>query len=89
MDDTITYLNTDLCLISEHDLTPLAQVFEAAGVPPMYGLTVGDDGKNYASFNTKLSYREPEPNITAMLAVIESLPAPIRHVWDRLRQPRV
>lgn len=75
------YSNTDLDLISTVDLTALASAFEAANVPPTY-VTRGDDGLWYATFETDTQYTEPEPNIAAMLSVIESLAGPIRSVWD-------
>lgn len=82
MFNTITYLNTDLCLESKNDLAALVHAFRAGDVPPMYDTVVGDNGTSYATFETTESYREPEPNIAAMLAVVESLEPPVRLIWD-------
>jgi hypothetical protein len=81
MDNTICYLNTDLDLASAEDLTALAAAFEAGGVPPLH-LTDGADGLWLATFETNTQFAEPEPNIAAMLAIIESLARPLRSVWD-------
>jgi hypothetical protein len=81
VDGAITYLNTDLDLISAGDLTPLAEALETAGVPPLH-VTQGDDGHWYATFEADKQFAEPKPNIAAMLAVIESFTGPHRSVWD-------
>ncbi len=80
MDGVISYLNTDLDLTSADDLTALAAAFEAAGVPPLH-VTHGEDGLWYACFETDEQHAEPESNIAAMLAVVESLAPPLRAVW--------
>lgn len=87
MDGKITYLNTDLDLVSEHDLTALTAEFEAGEFWTLR-TTLGDDGLWYATIETEQRHEEPEPNIAAMLNVIESLAAPLRLIWDncRLRQ---
>jgi len=76
----ITYLNTDLDLTSADDLTALAAEFEAAGVSPLH-VTLGEGGLWYACFETDEQHAEPESNIAAMLAVVESLAPPLRAVW--------
>jgi hypothetical protein len=81
MDDTISYLNTDLDLISADELNALARAFEAGGVEPLH-VTLGHDGLWYATFETDKGHDEPEPNIAAMLAVVESLTEQLRSVWD-------
>lgn len=81
MDDVITYLNTDLDLTSACDLTTLTQAFEIGGVPPLH-MTRGDDGLWYATFETAEHFSEPQLNIAAMLDVVESLPDPLRSIWD-------
>ncbi len=81
MDDRITYLNTDLDLCSPDDLTALAKAFEACGVRPLH-VTCGDDGRWYAKFETREQHAEPEPDIAAMLAVVELLTEPLRSTWD-------
>lgn len=81
MHNTISCLNTDLDLTSAHELTAVAAIFEAGGVPPLH-VTRGDDGLWYATFETDEQHTEPEPNIAAMLAVVESLVGPLRSDWD-------
>ena len=80
MDGLTGYLNTDLDLTSVDDLPRLAAAFEAAGVPPLH-VTHGEDGLWYACFETGAQHAEPEPNIAAMLTVVESLAPPLRAVW--------
>lgn len=87
MDDRIRYLNTDLDLTSTSDLTALAAAFEAHGMLPLH-VTPDPDGLWHARFETGEQHEEPEPNITAMIAVAESLAEPLRAVWAgcRLRE---
>lgn len=80
MDGVITYLNTDLDLVSDDDPTPLASALESGGVFPLH-ITRGEDGQWYATFETEEQYSEPEANIAAMLAAVESLDASLRSVW--------
>lgn len=80
MDGVIQYLNTDLDLISADDLTALAAAFEAARITPL-DVWRGEDGLWYARFETDEQHTEPEPNIAAMLAVVESLASPLRSIW--------
>jgi hypothetical protein len=80
VDGVISYLNTDLDLTSAGDLTELAAAFEAAGVSPLH-VTQSEDGLWYACFETDEQHAEPETNIGAMLAVVESLAPPLRAVW--------
>jgi hypothetical protein len=82
VDNVITYLNTDLDLVSEGDLTALAAAFEAGAVRASH-VTQVDGGLWYATFNTDEQHTEPEPNISAMIAVIESLSESFRSDWDR------
>jgi hypothetical protein len=81
MDETICYINTDLDLASDDDLTALAAAFKAQGVSPLH-LTRGDNGLWYATFEVYSEHEEPEPDISAMLAVVESLGEPLRAVWQ-------
>ena len=84
MDGIIGYLNTDLDLTSADDLTALANAFKAGGVPPLHVTRGdGDGGLWYACFETSDQHAEPEPNIAAMLAVVESLAPPLRSAWSR------
>ncbi len=80
MGGKISYLNTDLDLISCKDLTPLSEVFESRGVFPLH-VTRGEDGCWYATFETLDQHTEPEPNIAAMVAVAESLRKQHRTAW--------
>ena len=80
MDGTICYLNTDLDLTSSDDLTALSAFFESRGVFPLH-VTHGDEGLWYATFETQDQHTEPEPNITAIVAVAESLGEAHRPVW--------
>ena len=82
MDGLITYLNTDLDLISDSDLTALASALETGGVFPLH-VTRGEDGRWYATFETDKQHTEPEANIAAMLTVVESLDASLRSAWAR------
>jgi hypothetical protein len=83
MDNTICYLNTDLVLISDSDLTELADALNAHKLHLMgHAVVQGDDGRSYANFETREQHSEPEANIAAMLDVVESLPAPLRSAWD-------
>jgi hypothetical protein len=75
-----TYRNTDLDLTSADDLTTLAVAFEAGGAPPLH-VTRGEDGQWYATFETDEQHSEPEPTISAMLTVVESLEPSLRSVW--------
>jgi hypothetical protein len=74
------YLNTDLDLISPHDLTALAATFEAQGMCQLH-LSRGDDGLWRASFETASQYQEPEPNIAELLGAAEGLPAAAISDW--------
>ena len=80
MDGVIGYLNTDLDLTSADDLMALAAAFEAGEVFPLH-VTLGEDGKWYACFETEGQHTDPEPNIAAMLAVVEALAPPLQTVW--------
>jgi hypothetical protein len=81
MDNRITYCNTDLDLTSVDDLRELAAAFKAAGVFSLH-VTKVDDGLWYACLETDHQYVEPEPNIDAMVAAVESLPPTLRATWD-------
>jgi hypothetical protein len=75
------YLNTDLDLTSAEDLGLLAGAFDASGVFPLH-VTRGDDALWYATFEVLGEHAEPEPSIEVMLSVVESLPGPLRSVWN-------
>lgn len=82
MDNKICYLNTDLDLRCRETLTALAGAFESRGAFALH-VTENDDGLWYATFETNLQHTEPEANIAAMLAVVESLSDALRGVWNR------
>lgn len=71
-DGAIRYLNTDLDLTSDADLTALAAALEARGVFALH-VTRADEGHWHAGFETVEQHPEPEANIAAMLTVLESL----------------
>jgi hypothetical protein len=79
-DGVIQYINTDLDLTSREDLTALASTFEAGGVFPLQ-VWRDKDGMWCACFETSHTHTEPDSNIAAMLAVVDSLPPPLRSVW--------
>jgi len=80
MDGFIGYRNTDLDLTSADDLTAIAAAFETNGVHPLH-VTLGDDRRWYAIFETREQHAEPEPNIAAMLAVVETFSPALRSAW--------
>jgi hypothetical protein len=84
LDGVISYLNSDLDLISSNDLNALAAALEKGGVFPL-GIRQGNDGQWWVTFETKKYHAEPEPNISAMLAVVETLPGALRLVWDNCK----
>jgi hypothetical protein len=84
VDDTISYLNTDLDLTSADDLTALVGAFEVHGADVLH-LTHSDDGLWYTTIEiieTSGPEHQPEQNIAAMLAVVESLGKPLRVIWS-------
>lgn len=87
MKETTHYLNTDIDLIAEQDLTLLVQVLEVSGFYALHA-GVGDDGKWYATLEINeaaedaLHQREPELTIVAMLNALEVLDASARAIWD-------
>lgn len=80
MEGRMTYLNTDLDLVSKHDLTALATFFESRGMW-LLPVTHGNDGLWYATFEMHTDDTEPEPHIAAMLSVAESLKEPYHTTW--------
>ncbi|MBI3409074.1 MAG: hypothetical protein HY040_12060 [Planctomycetes bacterium] len=85
LDGTICYLNTDLDLISPNDLTALAAAFDSRHVFALHVIR-GEDGFWHATFETGDSHAEPELNIAAMVAVIESFGKRHRTVWQHCTQ---
>jgi hypothetical protein len=83
VDGTICYLNTDLELVSLDDLSTLALEFEARGAITLQ-LYRGEDARWHAWFEvSSFDDSEPEPTISALLAMVESLPAPLQVIWSR------
>ena len=81
MDGLIHYINTDICLTSGADLKLLLLAFKAGGLRPLSEVTIGDDGQGYIVLETVERHTEPESNIAAMLAVIESFGEELQAVW--------
>lgn len=87
MKATTCYLNTDLDLVAEQDLTLLVQALEANGFYSLHA-GVGDDGKWYATLEINevaddaLHLRQPELTIVVMLDAIEALDTTARALWD-------
>jgi hypothetical protein len=79
--NVIQYLNTDLDLVSDTDLTTLAAALESRG---LFALHVDrrDDGLWHASFEVNLCGSQPETTIGLMLYIIESLDEPLRQTWQ-------
>jgi hypothetical protein len=77
---TICYLNTDLDLTSPSDLTALAAAFEARGLRSLH-VACGEDAQWYATFENAGRQTDPEQDIAAMVAVVESLGEPHRSAW--------
>lgn len=83
MDGKIHYLNTDLDIVSEKDLTQLDAAMRAGRVEPLH-VTHCDDGLWRAIFETKeLCIDEPEKSIAIMLTAIESFDTKTRRIWSQ------
>lgn len=82
MNETISYLNTDLDLTSADDLTGLAAAFDAQRVFPLH-VTRAEDGRWHATFETHDSHEQPEADIAVIMAAVESLSERMRAVWSR------
>ena len=81
MDGLITYLNTDLDLVSAEDLSELAAALETLGVPPLH-VGEGGDGRWHGTFETTEHFDDVEPNVAAIVTAIESLPPALRATWN-------
>ncbi|MFI0398746.1 MAG: hypothetical protein ACH34X_06675 [Thiolinea sp.] len=87
MKETARYLNTDLDLIAEQDLTLLVQALETSGFYSLHA-RVGDNGKWYATLEINeaadeaLHLRQPELTIVLMLDAVEALDASARALWE-------
>lgn len=78
---TFNYLNTDMDLESNHDISVLADVFQKQGIVLILHVTRAENGKWYASFETHQQYPDPEANICGFLNQIEGLNSDARTVW--------
>ena len=81
VDNIISYLNTDLDLASAEDLHPLVDALQSAALFAL-SVTLGQDGRWYATLETEADHAEPETNIDSMLAAIEALDVVNRKRWD-------
>jgi hypothetical protein len=79
--NTIRYLNTDLDLASADDLRALAAALDARGLLPLH-VARAEDGLWHATFETGEQHEAPESNVAAMIAVVESLAAPLLAAWS-------
>ena len=81
-DRALSYVNTDLDVISASDVTTLAAAFEAGGMVALH-VDRREDGLWYGRFETEGQFDEPERNIAAMMAVVEALRGPLLAVWAK------
>lgn len=78
----INYINTDLDLVSPHDLTPLAAALEIMGISHI-NLRKKEDGYWYATLETLTNHAEPEVALTEMLNAVETLSAEVYNLWSQ------
>lgn len=83
-EESILYLNTDLDLVADQDLTELASALESRGLC-VFHVVKGEDSLWYARFETDVQADEPERTIEIMVAALESLPEELRSVLRRCR----
>ncbi|MEM6256319.1 MAG: hypothetical protein AAF821_25680 [Cyanobacteria bacterium P01_D01_bin.156] len=79
VESKIRYLNTDLELVSDSDLTSLVAVVEARDLCILH--CAQHEGLLYANLELLSQYGEPETTVAEMLIVIESLDAVSRAIW--------
>ncbi|MDP5008618.1 MAG: hypothetical protein NWQ13_06460 [Glaciimonas sp.] len=82
------YINTDLCLCSTIDLTPLADAITTENLLCL-GVHRSDDGfynVAFEAFNTSGNYATPEESINALLDAIDTLPASLKSIWQTCEQ---
>ena len=78
----IKYINTDLDLIGEHDISALAAALCVGRMHALYLQQVAE--KHWEGhFETTDQFTEPEDNINDMVTVIEGLGPALRNDWDR------
>jgi hypothetical protein len=78
---TVHYINTDLDLVSQSDLTALAAALEAQGFLALH-VGHGPDLRWRGCLETDVQYTGPEPNISAMVDAIENLNPSILRDWQ-------
>ena len=74
------YLNTDLDLASAADLTLLTEAFVLAGFIVLNS-TQSDEGIWYATFETGMSFDDPDCSISAFLDFLDSLKVELQALW--------
>ena len=88
----IAYINTDLDLVSEQDLTPLVVAMDARGVTALLAewqraddrrVLPQADGCWHLTFEHAQDFGEPAGAISALLDAIESLPGEAHDLWSR------
>jgi hypothetical protein len=80
----IRYLNTDLEIVSDADIRPLVEAFEARGVHSLY---LGETEAGWrATLETYDEGGTPETTILALLTAVKALPIPMRKVWAACRK---
>ena len=72
----IHYLNTDLDLMSSHELTSLHAALEKRGLNSLHRAQAGD-GLWRASFETEKQFSEPDANIVDICKILEGLDGPV------------
>jgi hypothetical protein len=77
----LSYLNTDLDLVSGEDLSPLAQHFGSAGLSVLHCGQDPSTGQFRACVEAGGELASPEESIEAILPVIESMPEEHRSAW--------
>ena len=80
MSQPIRYLNADLDLVSPTDFDALVRALRDGGV---YALDaeLAEDGLWHGTFETDDSYDQPDANLNAFLAVVETFMPPLREQW--------
>ncbi len=77
-----TFLNTDLDVVSDRDLTVLVDAFARGGVVhALCDAERGDDGEWSMTFEAFASPHTPESTTRALLDAIEALDGPARDLW--------
>jgi hypothetical protein len=75
------YLNTDLDLVAEQSLEAFATALNSRGVFSLY-VDQRDDGRWYGTLETEKQFPDPELNIAALLAALETLDPHFREHWS-------